>query len=342
VEQAADFPHRPELRRELAGSHNNRGALLALVGRLKEAEAAYRDALALQKRLAADFPTRPEFRQHLAQTHQNLAGLLQATCRLKEAEAACRDALALQKHLAADFPTRPEFRQDLAGSTHNQGHLLYATGRLKEAEAAYRDAVALQKHLAADFPARPEFRQELARSYNNLGNLLHATGRPREAEAAHGEALALRKQLADEFPDDPKALNDIAWLLATCPARTVRNPAHAVESAQKAVGLAPQVREYWGTLGVARYRVGDWQAALDSLQKAVRLSHGGDGGAGFFLAMAHWQLGNKEQARRCYGQAVARVHGNKSRDVELNRFRAEAAVLLGLDGERGAAPPREE
>ena len=41
-------------------------------GRLKEAEAAYDQALALQKQLVADFPTRPEFRQELARSHNNL------------------------------------------------------------------------------------------------------------------------------------------------------------------------------------------------------------------------------------------------------------------------------
>ena len=46
------------------------------LGELKEAEAAYADALALHKQLAADFPTRPEFRQELAGSHNNLGILL--------------------------------------------------------------------------------------------------------------------------------------------------------------------------------------------------------------------------------------------------------------------------
>ena len=44
---AADFPARPEFRRDLAESHNNLGLLLHATGRLKEAEAAYGEALAL-------------------------------------------------------------------------------------------------------------------------------------------------------------------------------------------------------------------------------------------------------------------------------------------------------
>ena len=50
----------------------------------------------------------------------------------------------------------------------------------------------------------------------------------------------------------------------------------------------------------------------------------------FFLAMAYWQLGDKEQARKWYGQAVAWMKKNRPQDEELCRFRAEAAVLLGI------------
>jgi tetratricopeptide (TPR) repeat protein len=189
------------------------GLMRYRLGELQEAEAAYRDALALQKQLAADFPNRPEFRQELATSHNNLGNLLRATGRLQEAEAAYRDALALQKQLAADFPTRPEFRQELASSHNNLGILLRDTGRPKEAEAAYRDALALRKQLADEFPTRPDYRQELARSHNNLGNLLRDTGRPKEAEAAYRDALALRKQLAADFPNQPDMQNDLAGTL---------------------------------------------------------------------------------------------------------------------------------
>src|SRR5262249_41909324 len=66
---AADFPSRPEFRRDLALSHNNLGLVLKDLGRVPEAQTAYSDALVLQKQLAADFPTRIEFRQELARSY---------------------------------------------------------------------------------------------------------------------------------------------------------------------------------------------------------------------------------------------------------------------------------
>jgi tetratricopeptide (TPR) repeat protein len=186
------------------------GLMRSRLGELKEAEAAYQGARAIQKQLAADFPTRPEFRQELATSHNNLGLLLTNAGRLKEAEAAYVDALAIQKQLAAHFPSRPEFRLELARSQNNLGLLLTNTGRLKEAEAAYVDALAIQKQLAADFPSRPEFRDELATSHNNLGLLLASTGRLKDAEAAYADALAIQRQLAADFPNQPDLRNALA------------------------------------------------------------------------------------------------------------------------------------
>jgi hypothetical protein len=48
----------------------------------------------------------------------------------------------------------------------------------------------------------------------------------------------------------------------------------------------------------------------------------------FFLAMAHWQLGHKTEARQWYDRAVQWMEKNKPKDDELRRFRAEAAKLF--------------
>src|SRR5262249_42899451 len=62
---AAISPHRPEFREELAESHNNRGNLLSVTGRFKEAEADYDAALGIQKQLAADFPNQSDLHNDL-------------------------------------------------------------------------------------------------------------------------------------------------------------------------------------------------------------------------------------------------------------------------------------
>jgi hypothetical protein len=63
----------------------------------------------------------------------------------------------------------------------------------------------------------------------------------------------------------------------------------------------------------------------------MALRKGGDSFAWFFLAMAHWQRGDKKQARQWYDTAVRWMEKNKPQDDELRRFRAEAAALLGVE-----------
>ena len=72
----------------------------------------------------------------------------------------------------------------------------------------------------------------------------------------------------------------------------------------------------------------------------MSLSKGGDSFDWFFLAMANWQLGNKELARQWYDRAIQWMDKNQSQDAELRRFRAEAGKLLGLPEEE--AFPRDK
>jgi serine/threonine protein kinase/tetratricopeptide (TPR) repeat protein len=174
-----------------------------LLGELKEAEPAYRAAVALQEKLVADFPARSDFQQELSRSHHNLGNLLANTGRPKEAEAAYRAAVALQKQLVGRFPQQANFRRSLALSQHNLGSLLSGQKRHREAKKALDKALAMRKQLADDSPNQPELQCDLAFTHNSLGILLANARRPKEAAAAYGKALAIRQQLAGAFPTRP-------------------------------------------------------------------------------------------------------------------------------------------
>jgi tetratricopeptide (TPR) repeat protein len=101
----------------------------------------------------------------------------------------------------------------------------------------------------------------------------------------------------------------------------------------------PQNADYWNTLGVCRYRVGDWHGAIAALQKSSELDrYDEEWSNAFFLAMAHWQLGNKDEAHRWYGRAVERVDRKRPTSENLVRCRSEAAELLGVKKKKGSEP----
>src|SRR5262249_3177772 len=140
-----------------------------------------------------------------------------------------------------------------------------------------------------------------------------------------------RKLLAFDPPPSGQSLNVAAWNLITSTDPKYQAPDLAIELAQKAVKLEPTAAHIINTLGVAQYRAGDWKAAISTLKKAEELTgpQSFDANA-YFLAMAHWQQGEKEQARKWYAAALVWTEKRNLRSDELLRFRAEAASLLGL------------
>jgi serine/threonine protein kinase/tetratricopeptide (TPR) repeat protein len=190
--------------------HLHVAAVRAGLGEEKEAEASFREALALYGKLAADFPAEHEFRHELARSHNQLGSLLQETGRPKEAEKAFADALALRKQLAADVPGNVTYREELATTHYNSGKVYQHAGRLEEARKAYAEAVAIQKQLAAEFPTQPAYRREWALSLFNSAILFQTKGKLPEAEGAYAEARALQKKLVGEFPGRIEFRQDLA------------------------------------------------------------------------------------------------------------------------------------
>jgi tetratricopeptide (TPR) repeat protein len=146
--------------------------------------------------------------------------------------------------------------------------------------------------------------------------------------ARYQEALADFNQALKLEPGSAMALNNLSWFLATCPDPQFRDINQALDLAERAVELAPQGCENWNTLGVAQYRAGKWAAAVVALEKSGELRKGGDSFDWFFLAMAEWQHGNKDEARRWHDKAVGWTEKNQPQNEELQRFRAEAEELL--------------
>jgi serine/threonine protein kinase len=334
---AVEFPDDPEHRYYLAESHCYRGKLKSVVG-MTESARALRRAIGLFERLAAEFPQLPQYRNGLAVSWYWLG----YGARGAEAEHALEQALELQRDLAADFPGVTNYRFDLIRSLLRLASEMKNENRLLEAEAAYRAALPIALKLAAESPTVHYHKGYLAAVYRHLGGVLQETGRLPEAESACQESIALNEQLVREFPDTVTSAHYLWGLnlsysrLASVLAAARRGEEgrsadrQALEHAKQAVDLVPAQDSYWKALGAAQYRVGDFSSAIQSLRQATQLRGGEDGFIGFFLAMAHWQLDEQEEARQCYQQAVDWMAKHQPHEDDLRRYRAEASQLLGF------------
>jgi tetratricopeptide (TPR) repeat protein/serine/threonine protein kinase len=173
-----------------------------------------------------------------------------------------------------------------------------------------------------------------AAAWNNRGLAYNGLHQYDRAVADCAKALELK-------PNSPVLENNLAWLLATCPEAKLRDPKRAVELVATAEKTRPKEATIWTTLGVARYRAGDWKGAAEALQNALKLFQGTSGfqrGVGrslFFLAMARHQLGHHQEARQTYDRALAWLETNRKAlseipwlADELCCFQTEAGELL--------------
>jgi serine/threonine protein kinase len=314
------------------------GGILKGAGDLGAAERFLRKALPLAAKLAEESSAEPADRRTAEQVHADLGVVLQQQRgRLREAVDQFRQALAIDEQLAAEFPDDSSHRYVLANIENFLGIALRSLpGEVAAAVHYHEKAIGLCAQLVAEFPDQPVYRRELVRSRFGLGIVLRLSGRLGEAVQAFQQAQADYRPYAGttDEPENRQQFasihNELAWLLATCPDMKYRDPRRAVTLARKAVELAPESGEFGNTLGVALYRAEKWIEAQTALSRSMSLRSGGDPFDWFFLAMAHWQLGEREEARKRYQQAIDWMAKSRTKDEELRRFKAEAAELFGL------------
>jgi serine/threonine protein kinase/Flp pilus assembly protein TadD len=183
-----------------------------------------------------------------------------------------------------------------------------ALGRNDEALADLNKAVALQSNQST--------RVDRGRIFKNLQQY-------DKAFADYSKAIELGWRNANEC-------NDLAWFFATCADPRHRDGKKAVALAERSVEWAPKW-EYYNTLGAAYCSAERWKEAVAAFTQSMkRRNNSTDSFDLFFLAMAHWQLGNKAVAHNAYRAAVQWMDQHQPGNAELRRFREQAGALLGV------------
>ena len=143
-------------------------------------------------------------------------------------------------------------KPDSAKIHFNLASLFVASGQLDEAVKHYQQALELM----------PDF----TRARYQFGLLLQRRG-------LFGAAVAQFERILEVDPKHIATLNNLAWLLATCPEGSLRNGNKAVELAQSAVqlsgGRSPEILD---TLAAAYAEAGRFPEAVETARQASDLS----------------------------------------------------------------------
>jgi serine/threonine protein kinase len=194
--------------------------------------------------------------------------------------------------------------------------------------AAMEKTFALLESLMAEFPQRDLYRRRLIYERYLMGIFYKSLGYPQEAREQYRRTVQLCR-LTAKLDVSAGTMNNCADILVDCPDETLRDPDLAVELAEKAVTRDPEQAAYWNTLGMARYRKGNWAGACAALEQSMERSGGGGPHDWFFLALACHHLGDSERARNWRAKAVRWMDERHRQDEDLMRYRVEADALLG-------------
>ena len=253
-----------EDRLELAIAYTNLAKALAQLNRLAEAVSCYRTAIDLK----SDF----------AQAQYDLASTLCTMGRYGEAvkhfELAIKNAHKLKSPV------------ELASAHNNLANALAKLGKDEEAIEHYRRAVEVNPdHFSAYInlahiltrlgryqEAIPNYRQGARLQPDNV-DVLYALGMDLEKLGKTAQAVEAYDRALQGNPTFPRAMNKLAWILATCPDPTVRDGNRALALAEK-LCTASRFRyaPHLDALAAAYAETGQFERAVAAAKLAIKLT----------------------------------------------------------------------
>jgi tetratricopeptide (TPR) repeat protein len=217
--------------------------------RPEQAAKIYRQALAIQERLAAAYPDTPAYQNDLAGTWYALGSALRFAARIDQAIAAFEQARAIQEKLAREHPHEAAYRAALSRTLSYLGALYRVAGKVQQQEVAVRETLAISEGLSQDYPENPEYQFLLGDAVATVAIFHHQSQREEQAEAAYRRALQIHEKLAHEHPDVPEYIGRVGFtnmaLGMTLGAQNKQEAAlaaydKAIEAAERALAKEPR------------------------------------------------------------------------------------------------------
>lgn len=148
----------------------------------------------------------------------------------------------------AHFQKAIELQPNYADAHYNLGKILSQRGDVDGAIAEWRTTLSIQP--------------EDAEAHTSLGNAFLQKGELREAVAHYEKAVAA--QMPSMF-----ALNNLAWILSTCPDASFRDGTRAVDLARRAVKMSQEkIPAFIRTLAAAYAETGRFNEAIETAELA--------------------------------------------------------------------------
>jgi serine/threonine protein kinase len=207
---AQDTGDDPESRGGVAHAYLRVGNVRDLLGLSREAEDAYRRAIAGYAHLTRNFPTKAEYREGMAQCLGSLARCLGTNPSRREVEELHRNEAAIWQQLIDECGGQREHRRRLANCQHNMAVRLALTSQFGAAQAAFQRAIQSQERLIAEDPSDIAILALSGSTRRSCGMMFFNLGRYKDAEENYRAALISLEKFVARFPERSEERRDLA------------------------------------------------------------------------------------------------------------------------------------
>ncbi|MGI9429873.1 MAG: hypothetical protein ACR2NM_14520, partial [Bythopirellula sp.] len=301
----------------------------------QEAETHLDEAFETLFELADRYPTNLRCRENLA-TCQDAMGQvwLDRNPDPQQASKALLDARESCKVLIREHPERLDYFERFAVAASHYARALHRENKNDDARKYFEEAISILQPLVDRFENSEEIDNDATSYSNALANVhyfyaLMLSDQQAEARQHFERALGTWMRVGDKQTARDK--HHLAWLLATCPVKPVRDVNSSLKYAREATSLAPDNARFVTTHALASVLARDADEAFRLLDRA-KLVRGEWIDRDFFvLAMALHLSGQPDQAKESMARGVAWMNQHQPFNADIRLLRETADSFLATE-----------
>jgi tetratricopeptide (TPR) repeat protein/tRNA A-37 threonylcarbamoyl transferase component Bud32 len=329
---AADNPRYPPYREQQVVALGVLADACMRTGQIAEAERASTTAVEIIRPLVKEHSDVVKLRTLLAESLLRVGWCAFRTGRRANAESAYREGIELLFQLLHDGRSHDDVcRQHLAKALPSLRLVQGGNEQFALTAEFQQQVMGNLRKLAGLEPEDRAWRIAMSETLGFLGAVNLRMGRPNEAEQYYRQQLEFLKQFAHPIAvGQSPATTNLAWFLADCPLKSLRDPQQALKLAQQSWdATTTKTPAHRLVLACANNALARYDEAAKLLEPLVNSAPASSIDLWRHWAIAQYHLGHKDEAREALHKIVQVLRASGQVVIEHQLLLREANEILG-------------